>query len=210
MQKGDYAMSNSDVKGYKANAIKPIETHYKGYRFRSRLEARWAVFFDALGIDWEYEKEGFNLGEVGCYLPDFWLPHPVNALANSGWGIWVEIKPTVIDAEGLNKVTELVKLTKHNALIFQGSPAEGKYFVTKISGCHFDPPKRFDNLKFVNPSTIVDGTRIYHGSAYLENDEGFTSYPTVYSSPSNNWCVDLDKAYSKALSARFEHGEAPA
>jgi hypothetical protein len=28
--------------------IKAIETSYKGYRFRSRLEARWAVFFDAL------------------------------------------------------------------------------------------------------------------------------------------------------------------
>lgn len=54
--------------------IKAIETRYKGYRFRSRLEARWAVFFDALGIEWEYEKEGYDLGEAGLYLPDFWLP----------------------------------------------------------------------------------------------------------------------------------------
>lgn len=30
--------------------MKAIETRYKGYRFRSRLEARWAVFFDALGL----------------------------------------------------------------------------------------------------------------------------------------------------------------
>lgn len=28
--------------------VKAIDTVYKGYRFRSRLEARWAVFFDAL------------------------------------------------------------------------------------------------------------------------------------------------------------------
>lgn len=54
--------------------IKAIETQYKGYRFRSRLEARWAVFFDALGIEWEYEPEGYDLGEAGWYLPDFWLP----------------------------------------------------------------------------------------------------------------------------------------
>ena len=33
--------------------FKAIETKYKGFRFRSRLEARWAVFFDALGIEWE-------------------------------------------------------------------------------------------------------------------------------------------------------------
>lgn len=55
-------------------AIKAIETKYKGYRFRSRLEARWAVFFDTLGVKWEYEKEGFELGAAGRYLPDFWLP----------------------------------------------------------------------------------------------------------------------------------------
>lgn len=64
--------------------IKPIETQYKGYRFRSRLEARWAVFFDALGLQWEYEKQGYKLPGVGWYLPDFWLPQ-----AN----LWVEIKP---------------------------------------------------------------------------------------------------------------------
>jgi len=54
--------------------IKAIETRYAGHRFRSRLEARWAVFFDTLGEPWEYEKEGFELPS-GRYLPDFWLPN---------------------------------------------------------------------------------------------------------------------------------------
>lgn len=54
--------------------MKSIDTVYKGYRFRSRLEARWAVFMDTLGVKWEYEKEGFDLGALGRYLPDFWLP----------------------------------------------------------------------------------------------------------------------------------------
>lgn len=53
--------------------MKAIETVYKGYRMRSRLEARWAIFFDKLGITWTYEQEGFEMdGER--YLPDFWLP----------------------------------------------------------------------------------------------------------------------------------------
>ena len=39
--------------------MKAIQTEYKGYLFRSRLEARWAVFFDACGVDWEYEPEGY-------------------------------------------------------------------------------------------------------------------------------------------------------
>lgn len=66
--------------------IKPIETEYKGYRFRSRLEARWAVFFDAAGIRYVYEPEGFqvDLGDkVIRYLPDFYLPD---------FGIYVEVK----------------------------------------------------------------------------------------------------------------------
>lgn len=53
------------------NTIKPKETVYNGYRFRSRLEARWAVFFDALKVNYEYESEGFDLPSGNYYLPDF-------------------------------------------------------------------------------------------------------------------------------------------
>lgn len=53
--------------------MQAIETVYKGYRFRSRLEARWAVFFDYLNLEWEYEKEGFEHGGIK-YLPDFYFP----------------------------------------------------------------------------------------------------------------------------------------
>lgn len=58
-----------------AQLIKAVDTQYKGHRFRSRLEARWAVFFDSLGryFRWEYEPERFQL-KCGTYLPDFWLP----------------------------------------------------------------------------------------------------------------------------------------
>jgi hypothetical protein len=50
--------------------IAAIPTCYNGYRFRSRLEARWAVFFDRIGLGYEYEPEGFQVGNVR-YLPDF-------------------------------------------------------------------------------------------------------------------------------------------
>ena len=50
--------------------FKPIKTWYKGIPFRSRLEARWAVFFDRLGIEWEYEPQGYGNGYL-AYLPDF-------------------------------------------------------------------------------------------------------------------------------------------
>lgn len=63
--------------------IQPIPTLYRGVSFRSRLEARWAVFYDALGIEWQYEPEGYSLPH-GPYLPDFWLPQIA---------AFIEIKP---------------------------------------------------------------------------------------------------------------------
>lgn len=64
--------------------IKPIETEYNGYKFRSRLEARWAVFFDTLGVKYEYEPEGYEYWETEegstRWLPDFRLPEEGNVL----------------------------------------------------------------------------------------------------------------------------------
>lgn len=67
-----------------------IETEYAGHRFRSRLEARWAVFFDKLGVSWLYEPQGYELGNGERYLPDFWLPD---------LQVWVEVKGAATDAD---------------------------------------------------------------------------------------------------------------
>lgn len=64
-------------------AIRPLETVYNGYRFRSRLEARWAVFFETVGIEYRYESQDHVLRDGTRYLPDFYLPQ---------YQIWVEIK----------------------------------------------------------------------------------------------------------------------
>ena len=50
-----------------------IPTTYNGTRFRSKLEASWAKFFDTHRMKWAYESEGFDFDGV-WYLPDFWLP----------------------------------------------------------------------------------------------------------------------------------------
>ena len=85
--------------------MKPIETEYKGYRFRSRLEARWAIFFDACGVDWEYEPEGYDLGDGLYYLPDFLL-HGVDG--RDGGDLYVEVKGqmTELDALKINRFAE--------------------------------------------------------------------------------------------------------
>lgn len=114
---------------------KAIQTRYKGYRFRSRLEARWAVFFDHLGIEWQYEPEGYDLSEyaewflgqkVGLYLPDFWLPTE---------RAWVEIKGALPESHFLETIEEcemaaLCRHTKANAgYVFYGQ-ADAPGFVT--------------------------------------------------------------------------------
>lgn len=48
--------------------IAAIPTVYRDRMYRSRLEARWAAFFDRLG--WAYEYEPFDLGG---WSPDFLL-----------------------------------------------------------------------------------------------------------------------------------------
>lgn len=81
--------------------MKAIETKYEGYKFRSRLEARWAVFFNAMRLKWEYEVEGFELSDGTWYLPDFKVHTPQNQV------IWYEVKPEgVIDDEKFSRFAE--------------------------------------------------------------------------------------------------------
>lgn len=99
--------------------LQAIETRYKGYRFRSRLEARWAVFFDVLGVAWEYEPQGFNLGEAGLYLPDFWLETVQ---------MWAEVKPQPFTEEELTKVQALANYSGYHVLRLVGMPRHTSYW----------------------------------------------------------------------------------
>jgi hypothetical protein len=174
--------------------VKAIDTEYNGYLFRSRLEARWAVFFDSLDIKYRYEVEGFDLDGV-YYLPDFWLPHIVPELAADGWGLWVEIKPLPISEDELKKAVSLVEKTKHNMVIFQGDPWPEEYSVLKISGTHCSPPRHVEGLSFFQE---------VFGYIHLKRSKSSSggSYPAAYGG-------DLQGAYKAARQARFEHGERP-
>lgn len=102
--------------------MRAITTRYKGYAFRSRLEARWAVFFDHLGIKWDYEPEGFELGNGLRYLPDFWLPD---------WELWIEVKPDTPDAPTLEKARRLVDQGFRPVFITKGMPGAGGTLVCR-------------------------------------------------------------------------------
>lgn len=101
-------------------AIKAIETKWKGYRFRSRLEARWAVFFTALHMEFEYEPEGFHT-DLGWYLPDFFMSH------NSHRGPYVEIKAREFRKIEIQKLEEICIGKGAYGLAIWGSPGKHNF-----------------------------------------------------------------------------------
>lgn len=167
------------------NELKAIETVYNGYRFRSRLEARWAVYFDTLGIRYEYEKEGFDLGEAGRYLPDFWLPQ-VN--------MWAEVKAQPLNFVERDKCIALCLSTGFSVLALVGTPDLKEYSAFETQD---DGKDVFEYEYTLCMEYVRSENRFYAMSCYTDADE-FT----------NNWPEMLD-GVNAARSARFEFGETP-
>jgi hypothetical protein len=92
--------------------IKALPTAYRGVTYRSRTEARWAVFFTENDIPFNYEFEGFDLGGA-WYLPDFWLP-----AAKS----WFEVKPDEPTETEIKKAQLLAKGTGRLVFVAPGNP----------------------------------------------------------------------------------------
>lgn len=97
--------------------MKAIQTIYKGRRFRSRLEARWAIFFDSIDIGWEYETEGFQLGETK-YLTDF----RIQSFGTNKIDLYVEIKPNKPSIEEIKKCYEVANGTNTCVALICGTP----------------------------------------------------------------------------------------
>lgn len=218
--------------------IKPIETRYKGYRFRSRLEARWAVFFDALNFQWEYEPEGFVLSDGTHYLPDFRVKTP------QGKDVWYEIKPSGVLSDtkfDLFLADQWMWDTDDSdptfrAALLSGDPIEhlGRIWFSQTN-------LRHQNYLCPRCGFISDPS---YGAYFLDephqgNDE-FGCDPCDFETPTGGFCDSEDgilfgsvtphkgtllleggeykkryarliyQAAEKARSARFEHGEVPA
>ena len=105
--------------------IKSIKTEYKGVLFRSKLEAQWAKFFDAEGISWIYEPEGYEFEDGTKYLPDFWLPDS---------GQYFEVKG-VMKALDLHKIELLIKQSGRACIIGNG---DGSFIACNYWGSWHD------------------------------------------------------------------------
>lgn len=88
-------------------------TTYKNIKFRSKLETKWAVFFDCMDMKYEYEPHIFDLGGVR-YLPDFYLPD---------FG-YAEVKYKGGD---FSKPEKFVEVTKESIWLCEGTPEAKVY-----------------------------------------------------------------------------------
>lgn len=109
--------------------IPAIETFYGGCHFRSRLEARWAIYFDAWGISWVYEPEGYKLTPSLWYLPDFLLPQV---------DMFAEVKPQTFSEDQLSKCELLARGTQKEVLLLDGVPDARSYFAVDPDGDFMD------------------------------------------------------------------------
>lgn len=116
--------------------ITAIPTIYKGFQFASRLEARYALWFDIMGVSWEYEQEAFDLDGL-TYFPDFWL---------NEFKAWFEIKSDIINDEiGLkivDKCSRLAILSGFPVILAFNEPMNLRCAVWGIRG-HMHPDGHF-------------------------------------------------------------------
>lgn len=189
--------------GTDKSSLKPIETHYNGYRFRSRLEARWAVFFDTLGVKYEYEKEGYDLGEAGYYLPDFWLPD---------FETFVEIKGAEPTEAELERCWALLRDSGKNVFMLIGTIGEhavGPFFPV-YQTCE-DFFRTLELIYWLSPDRdLFYDVGKKDVAELLATDEMYKgALATLMVSMTPGYHIHQAKAIQAARAARFEHGETP-
>ena len=202
--------------------IKAIETKYKGCRFRSRLEARYAVLFDALGMEWHYEPEGFELEHYGRYLPDFYLPQI---------DMWAEVKAKPFDINERNKAFALSSGTNKPVIQLTSMPEPSDFAFANLRIAIGSRMKGYEAFYFADhfvnwylsvnnlkktASSLQDAlawdVRYYQNKHGKPHQSHFTNGLMVYEGGRfvfNTVGHEMIRAITTARSARFEFLEFP-
>ena len=190
-------------------SLKAIETVYRGCRFRSRTEARWAVFFDHIWIRWSFEQQGYQLQDGTRYLPDFEF-HDQK--------LFVEVKPGEPTDEEQNICRRLAKESGNAVAILGGSPYQERGEATYqawLYSARF--PQGQDGWRFATCHQCGTAALILPLVHSNLRPVQWVRSPEKHRTGENKetcWLDDasaaVTAAYAAATSARFEHGEQPA
>lgn len=125
----------------KKKHIEPIATTYRGRSFRSRLEARWAVFLDYhhLVDVWEYEPRTFQHPSKGwSYTPDF-------VVKVGPFRFMAEIKPEQPTPEYLAVLLHFVPVIGQKLVVCWGDFFQGNIpLLCDLSEYRVDPTQPID------------------------------------------------------------------
>lgn len=195
--------------------IPAIETRYKGFHFRSRSEARWAIFFDVLGIGYQYEPEKFQLSS-SRYIPDFFIPF----LGCSGEA-FLEIKGPPPSKEEIAKIAALSTLREGaTCFIAFGNVNENIIFQSEVYCCE-EAKGEVCFCQCILCGRIQLACSIHGGVSHEEDyctvterlaqdyniDCGFTDFTHLFCPATSRHSPLLVLATEVARSARFESPE---
>lgn len=157
---------------------KSVKTVHDGVTYDSRLEAKYAIIFDALGIEYEYHVETYEFEDGTKYEPDFYLPQ---------LRMWFEAKGVMLGYDE-HKIKMLEKESTERVIVgtnnfaFENVNGEIMYFdgeTFTYEPCHCEELqeaiRKAKNFRFgdVIEDRVVDGdffTRLMDLKAtYLNN-----------------------------------------
>lgn len=202
--------------------LKAIQTSYAGCRFRSRLEARWAVFFDTLGVEWVHEPQGYTAGEHN-YLPDFWLPNTLG-------GCHAEVRPPgIADPEEQERLSAIVAAGLPGGLLLLSDiyRPDMEFKATRLVRWHGRESSFYSARHFGSGPFLYGHDVIFEDfSIALMSDSGIQGKvgrgDSIWNWPDGGYGRALEPyevnvnrrstvqiALRAARSARFEHGQTP-
>lgn len=165
---------------------------YRGRYFRSKLECRWAFFFDELGIRYQFEPQAFELSDGRRYLPDFYLPQIA---------AYAEVKP---DTEKLSKqlwaITEFIQAGMgEKILMLIDEPAFKPYTMVR--------PVRLDGGFVESSSTSAILDVFYKPKLLSEEHRLFEDVPDYQFEREEDFTLEYRDAVYMARAARFDNRE---
>lgn len=187
---------------------------YKGTRFRSKLEAKWAVFFDLCGVEWVYEPDVSVPGVY--YQPDFLLK---NVLAVHGFfsddnpeipvigNLFVEVKGQMSknDAEKVLNFSN-----KHPILVTTDFP-EGETWDSLFSSAMNGADHGQHEVRLQYNFRTIDNDEFELMPAIATKNG--TPFMALVGADGNyeRWAEHeaTECAYSIARNAKFDHGQTP-
>lgn len=194
--------------------IKVIPTVYKGINFRSRTEARWAVVFDALGLDWVYEPEGYEFNGTK-YLPDFvihnfWLKTPPKYDYQKR-DLYIEVKGS--DCISIDDYIKFYKMRRSKDIIVVGSLPKSNSWEELCRDFNKVLTQNWrEEINLHKDYLKKKGIERIYCRQFMPVWNSNLNGPSLIMSINGISLEDRRRtiaAYHSGLSARFEHGETP-